>query len=485
MLGGSVTRGRVTVPRVEADRRSVEDAIHQTPGVSTADDARRSARRTRRRILWAAVVLLIAGIPLVLAALAGMPHLFRTTRLRSVVDREPGGASPGVTSPQFIPAFTLLTGSPLTTGNTVTVLADGDGTFPRLWRDLRRARRSVTVQMYYAGPGAVADSVTNILGERARAGVSVYVLYDAFGAQDLPPRYFERLRAAGARVAEFRPVRWYSLDRAGHRSHVRGIVVDGAIAYTGGFGFDDKWLGDGRQFRAWRETNARFTGPTVVPMQATFIANWAEATGQLLTGERFLPLDDRAVATAAATGVAEAALVYSPPLTGITAAERFLAFSILSAQRRLYIANAYFIPQPDYVQLLVAAARRGVDVRILTNGARSDVRTTWLAGRSRYEVLLEAGARIYEYRPTTMHAKTLVVDGAWTAVTTMNFDNRSLAFNSEIALAVLDGALGASMEAQFVADLQFADEIRLGEFRRRSRRQRFLERAASVIANLL
>ena len=137
------------------------------------------------------------------------------------------------------------------------------------------------------------------------------------------------------------------------------------------------------------------------------------------------------------------------------------------------------------MQLLVAAARRGVDVRVLTNSAQSDVKMTWLAGRSRYETLLAAGVRIYEYRPTTMHAKTFVVDGAWSAVGTMNFDNRSLAYNNEVALVALDGAVGATMESLFLEDLRFADEIRLDAFRRRSRVQRLLERAASVLASLL
>ena len=440
-------------------------------------------RRIRRRIAWAAVILLIVGIPLVLFALVGLPHLFRGSLVRNVIAREPGGEPPDVASAHFAPAFALLTGTPLTPGNAVEVLANGDATFPRLWADLRSARRSVTVQMYYAGPGEVADTATRILAERARAGLDVYFLYDAFGAQDLPPRYLDALRAAGVRVAEFRPVRWYALDRASHRSHVRGIIVDGAVAYTGGFGFDDKWRGGGRQPGKWRETNVRFAGPAVAQLQAAFIANWAEATGELLTGERFLPSGDLRATTA--PGATAAALVYSPPLTGSTTAERLFALSIASARRRLYIANAYVVPDRDFVELLVAAARRGVDVRVLTNGERTDVKTPWLAGRSRYETLLAAGVRIYEYRPTTMHAKTFVVDGGWSAIGTMNFDNRSLAYNSEVALVALDGGVGALMESRFLEDLRFADEMRLDAFGRRSRVQRLLERAASVLASLL
>ena len=423
-------------------------------------------RRHRRKLTLAAVVLLFVSIPLVLFAIVGLPHLFRNPLVRVVVAREAGGQSPGVASAHFAPAFALSTGTALTGGNAVEVLANGDATFPLLWSDLRSARRSVTVQIYYAGPGAVADSVTRILAERARTGVEVYFLYDAFGAQELPQRYLDTLRAAGARVAEFRPVRWYALDRASHRSHVRGIIVDGTIAYTGGFGFDDRWMGGGQRRREWRETNARFAGPAVSPLQAVFIAMWVEATGELLIGERFFPLDGtRATTAAGVVGAADAALVYSPPITGSTVAERLLALSIASAQHRLYFANAYFIPDASFMKLLADAARRGVDVRILTNGPETDVKSTWLAGRSRYDALLTAGVRIYEYRPTAMHAKTFVVDGAWSAVSTMNFDNRSLAYNNEVALVVLDSAVGAAMEKLFLDDLRLADEIRLDAMR--------------------
>ena len=439
-------------------------------------------RRTRRKLEWVALIVLVISIPLVAFALVGLPHLFRSALVRNVIAREAGGAPPAVDSPHFASSFTLLTGAPLMSGNVVEVLANGDATFARLWEDLRSARRSVTVQMYYAGPGSVADSATRILAERARAGVDVFFLYDAFGALDLPSRYLDTLRVAGVRVAEFRPLRWYALDRATHRSHVRGIVVDGVVGYTGGFGLDDKWLGRGRLPREWRETNVRFAGPAVAQLQAAFIAKWAEATGELVTGERLLPSADVAIH---GTPDTDAALVYSPPVTGSTAAERLLALSIASARKRLFIANAYFVPNADFVQLLAAAARRGVDVRILTNSVASDVKTTWLAGRSRYDALIAAGVRIYEYQPTTIHAKTFVVDGTWSSISTMNFDNRSLAYNNEVALVVRDPIIGATMDSLFLGDLRFAQEITAARFRRRPLASKLLERAASAVARVL
>jgi len=406
-------------------------------------------RRWRRRLLWGVVTALGLSVPLVVLALVGLPHVFRMPLVRNVIARGATGAPPALDAPTFTSAFALVTGTPLTGGNHVEVLSNGEETYARLWQELRSARRSITVQMYYIGPGAVADSVGRILAERARAGVAVFFLYDAFGAQTLPPQLLDTLRAAGVRAAAFRPIRWYALDRASHRTHIRGIVIDATVGYTGGFGFDDKWLGDGRRPGEWRETNVRFEGPAAAQLQATFVAQWAEATGELHGGALMLREDaprEPSTATAGTADGATAALVYSPSLTGGTVAERLFAVSIASARRRLYITNAYFVPHADFVTLLVDAARRGVDVRVLTNGARSDVSTTWLAGRSRYETLLSAGVRIYEYEPTTLHAKTFVADGLWTAIGTANFDNRSLAYNTEVALAVRDATVGATMD---------------------------------------
>ena len=439
--------------------------------------------RAQRRLGWAVAILLVASIPLAALVLAGLPHVFRTPLVRNVMTHQVDASLPGVSDPAFAQTLTLLTGTTLTAGSAVEVLSNGEGTFGRIWDDLRVARRSITVQVYYAAAGTVVDRTTQVLAERARAGVKVYFLYDAFGAQGFPPRNLELLRASGVKTAEFRPLRWYTVDRANHRSHVRGVVIDGTVGYAGGFGLDDKWLGAGRLPSEWRDTNARFTGAAVAQLQAIFIAQWAEATGMLLTGEHFLPAHDGAPEPA--TQTASSALLYSPAVTGSTSAERLLALSIASARRHLYVSNAYFVPHADFVQLLIDAARRGVDVRILINGPRTDVKITWLAGRSRYEALLEAGVRLYEYQPTAMHAKTFVADGLWSGITTMNLDNRSLAYNNELALLCLDPAVGATMESLFLEDVRFADEIQLETFRRRTWMARLSERAANVLASVL
>jgi cardiolipin synthase len=262
-----------------------------------------------------------------------------------------------------------------------------------------------------------------------------------------------------------------------NRSHIRGVVIDRRIGWTGGFGVDDKWLGDGHTDLAWRDTNIRFEGPAASQLLAAFAAAWAEATGELFSG--------RIAVTYEEDGVEAAGLLATAPTLGSTAAERFLALSIAGAQEKLYITNAYFAPDRSFVALLVAAADRGVDVRVLVGGPRTDVRVARRAAHSRYDRLLVAGARVFEYQPSTLHAKTFVVDGYWTAVGTMNFDNRSLALNDECTLMVLDKEFGSQMEKMFLADLARSEEISLEVFRKRPQIARIAEWGANLITSLL
>jgi cardiolipin synthase len=361
-------------------------------------------------------------------------------------------------------------------GNRVELALNGDGTYPRIWADLRAAKRLITVQMYYSAPGRVADSLGAILAERARSGVRVYMLYDAFGSS-LDREWLQRLRAAGVHVRSFRPLRFRNLWVVQNRSHVRGIVIDGLVGWTGGFGIDDKWLGGGERPSEWRETNARIEGPAALQLEAAFVSGWAEATGELLTG--------RATVTTHEGGVSMAGLLYTAPTLGSTPAERYLALSIAGARQRLYVTNAYFAPDRNFMALLAQAARRGVDVRVLVGGPLTDVRAARLAAHARYDSLLSAGVRVYEYQPTTLHAKTFVVDGRWVSVGTMNFDNRSLALNDESTLMVLDSAAGRRMEEVFLDDLRRSKEIDLATFRKRPWTQHLLEWAANQITRLL
>jgi cardiolipin synthase len=420
----------------------------------------------------------IAVLVLLAFALIGVLTVTRGSPVRRVL--AVGDAQlPGVRDSLFSHTIELFSGMRIEPGNRLEVLANG-ATYPRLWEDIRSARQTVTVQMYFSKPGAVADSMAKLLSERARAKVRVLLLLDAFGSQGLAGKWADELQKSGVEVAWLRPLHWYNLHKATQRSHVRVVVVDGRVAYTGGFGLADYWLGDGRSEDQWRESNARFEGPAVAQMQATFASGWAEATGELITGDVYFP-----PAAFAEVGTVAAGVLHSVPTIGSTPAERFLALSISAARRTLYISNSYFVPDDDFRSLLIRAAKHGVDVRVLTAGDKSDVKTTVFAGRARYPELLKGGVRVYEYQPTMMHAKTFVVDGLWSSVGSLNFDNRSLVFNNESNIAALDAGVGASLDSLFMSDLRFAKEIKLAELERQSWFERMLEWGANAFQRVL
>ena len=424
--------------------------------------------------------VVVIGILVSYLAFVGLLSITRGTPVQTVIAEGDRGGPPPPTDSLFARTMEMFTGTHIEPGTRVIQLNNGT-VYDALWRDLRSARQTITVQMYYSLPGKVADTLAAILKERARAKVRVLLLLDAFGSQNLKRAWAQSLRTTGVEVALLRKLRWYSVHNATDRSHVRVVVVDGRIGYTGGFGLADYWLGDGLHESQWRESNVRFEGPAVMQLQAAFASAWAEATGELITGDIFFP----ARGFQPLRGGIQAGLLFTSPTTGSTPAERFLALSIASAHKTLFITNSYFVPDDDFRGLLKRVATRGVDVRVLTVSTKTDVKTTWYAGRHWYEDLLAAGIRIYEYQPTMIHSKTIVVDGLWSSVGSMNFDNRSLAFNNESDLVVLDSGFGAGMDSVFLNDLRYAKEIKLAEFKQRSVWERLLEIGAVTLSRLL
>jgi len=425
--------------------------------------------------------LVLLGLIVSILAVVGGQSLTRGTnvcRLRAPGD---GDGPPAPSEPLFCETLSLLTKTTIAPGHHVEIFANGNETYPRLWEDLRAAERSITLQMYYCQPGRMADEFKQILLERAAAGVKILFLRDAFGSQALTKEYLAELEAGGIHIAAFRPTRWYHLFKVYHRSHIRVAVIDGTVGYTGGFGIDDKWWGDGRHENQWRDTNARFTGPAVLQHQATFAAGWAEATGTLLAGDLFFPPRSELPTD----GSVYAGLLHASPSVGSTSAERYYAFAIGSAKKRLYISNSYFVPSENFCQLLIATARRGVDVRVLTCNEDGDVKSTYYAGRAMYAPLLANGVRIFEYQPAMMHAKSIVSDGRFVSAGTVNFDNRSMSFNDETTLLAVDTELGRRMEQLFERDLRDAREVTAEAHAARSLKDKLLDASWSMLARVL
>ena len=423
------------------------------------------------------IAFLVGGVIVGLMAFIGFMNAVKGTPV-DCVQAFGDGQPAAVDQPGFRTALELVSRTPLHDGHEVEVFVNGNETYPRLWGDLRGAQRSITLQLYYCEPGRMADELREILVDRARAGVRVLFLYDAFGSS-FPKEYIKALEAAGVVTKAFRPLSVLAAHHVQNRAHIRVVCVDGRIGYTGGFGIADKWFGNGRDEGQWRDSNVRFTGHAVHQLQSAFVACWAEATGDLLVGdELFAPVERRE------SGVL-AGVLHGSPSVGSTEAERFFALTIASARQRLWITNSYFVPDREFRRMIADAARRGVDTRILTAGTKTDVKSTLYAGRARYEELMRAGVRIYEYRNTMMHAKTVVVDGRWSAVGRMNADNRSLSFNEETVLMMLDAGMGATLERHFTDDIARADEILLATFRQRGAWERVKEHVTHLVWRVL
>ena len=423
-------------------------------------------------------LLLIAAIIL---AVIGLQSLTRGTTIARLKTPGDGDGPPSPRDPLFCDSLALITKTAIVPGHRVELFACGDETYPRLWDDLRGAERSITLQMYYCQPGRMADEFKDILLERAAAGVKIFFLRDAFGAAPLKKEYIEELERGGVQVASFRPTRWYQLFKVYHRSHIRVAVIDGMVGYTGGYGIDDKWYGDGRHKDQWRDTTTRFTGPAVLQLQATFAAGWAEATGTLLAGDLFFPPEGKH----SHAGEVFGGLLHASPSVGSTSAERYYALAIGSAQRRLWISNSYFVPSENFCELLASAVQRGVDVRVLTCNEDGDVKSTYYAGRAMYATLLAQGVRIFEYQPAMMHAKSIVADGRFVSAGTVNFDNRSMSFNDETTLMAVDDELGARMERLFESDLTYSKEITAETHAARPFKAKVLEFGFSRVARIL
>lgn len=376
--------------------------------------------------------------------------------------------------------FKLLTDTVLWRNNDVELALNGDQTFDRLFEDLSKAERLITWHVYFIKPGLLADRLAEVLIERAQAGVRVLVLLDYFGSFGVNRQLGKRLRDGGVEVGLFRPLAWNTLYKLQQRMHVRSVIIDGEIAWTGGFGLADEWLGGGRVREEWRDTNVRFRGPAVDPLQASFVANWAEATGDLLMGDEIFRLDEET-----RFGDMKAGVMYATPSMGSTKSERFFMTSIAGARESLYITNPYFIPALSMSKALGKAVERGVDVRVITPGRNSDSKLAFWASRSQYARVISRGVRIFEYEPTMIHAKTLVVDQVWSSVGTVNFDNRSIMLNDEVALVIKNRVFGEQLHRVFLEDLEHATEIRLEEVEARGPVSRTVELLGWILSRFV
>ncbi|MGD1148535.1 MAG: phospholipase D-like domain-containing protein [Thermoanaerobaculaceae bacterium] len=351
-----------------------------------------------------------------------------------------------VSDPTFLPS--ALPGPTMTSGNRLELFENGDAIFPAMLAAISSARRTVNFEAYIFWSGEVGTRFRDAFAERAAHGVAVRVLLDAVGSSSkgLKASDVDALRRAGCRVEFFHSEKPWMLWVVNHRNHRRVLVVDGTVGFTGGVGFADLWRGDADSREHWRDTQVRVEGPAVRGFQRAFQENWSEVTGEALVGENFFPVLQQA-------GSSSVAVVPSSPLAPMSGAERVYAVSLAAAMKEIWIANSYFLPDEASTGLLIAAVKRGVDVRVMIpSDEQSDVPSSKAAGRSSFGSLLEGGVKILEYQPTMFHLKTIVVDGIFSTVGSANFDDRSFHLNEEVNLFVYDAAFARLMKERYLRD---------------------------------
>lgn len=414
--------------------------------------------------------------------IAAMAGLAVTGVAASVHRRRSGYAARGyelnaeldVGSEAFLRALEALTGAAVSEGNDLRVLVNGDEIFPVLLEAIATAQETLNLLTFVYWRGEIAVQVADAVIERARAGVRCNVLLDAFGAARMDDQLVHAMQSAGVRVERFRPIRPYTLAKADHRTHRKVLVADGNVGMTGGVGIASEWTGNAQDPDHWRDTHVRVRGPVVRALQGAFLENWLEATGEVLAGDGYLPELDP-IADGAAMQV-----VVSGPGVNHTNTEAMYFLAIASARRTIQLTTAYFAPRPMFTEALRAAADRGVDVQIIVPGPYIDKQVARSAARAVYGPLLDAEISIYEYQPTMLHAKTLVIDGRWCSIGSANFDNRSFALNDEATLCVQSERVAEQLAAAFEADREMSERIQASRWRRRSPRERAAEAAATL-----
>ncbi len=372
------------------------------------------------------------------------------------------------------------TGRPLIAGNKVTLLIDGPQTMGAMMAAISAAQHHINLETYIFDRDELGLRFADMLIAKQRAGVPVNILYDSVGTLGTPAEFFERMRVAGIRLLPFNPVNPFAgtgLWRLNNRDHRKILVVDGKVAFTGGVNISAAYS-NSSLFRArskaasnigWRDTHIRIEGPAVATLQWLFLNAWFNQKGEDLPDLAFFPplpkVGDKVVRVLA-----------SQPDGDFEIYKAYM-LALQEAKATVHITTAYFVPDAQVIEALIAAARRGVDVKIILPGV-SDVGLVFRAGHSFYSSLLESGVRIYQLQVSVLHAKTAVIDRIWSTVGSTNIDTRSFLHNYEVNVVVLNENFGREMENAFEEDLRGSREITREEWERRPFADRIKEWAA-------
>jgi cardiolipin synthase len=418
-------------------------------------DEHHKAHKHARAFKVLAVLSLIA---LILQSSMLLVALFEDPLPYAITD--PGPETIG--SAAFTRTLSAITFGGLYGHNQVDVLTNGDAFYAAELAAIGAARRFVHIECYIFQQGRLTDQFIQALEERARAGVEVRMVIDAVGSTAFPDSRFQRLREAGGRVSWYHPIRWFTWPRANNRTHREVLIVDGTVGFAGGAGFADQWQYGTRRDPRWRDTLVRVEGEAATGLNVTFAENWLESSGEMLVNPAFFPFR-------AGPGETNALVVTSSPTTGRSTEARMLFQTLIAkAAGSIHLTTPYFLPDKSLRQELVKAVReRKVEVTVIVPGTKNDHLLTRRSSRSLCGDLLRAGARIFEYQPAMVHAKTMIVDGRWAVVGSTNLDSRSFGLNDEVNVAMPDPTVARRLEQDFQNDLRQSRQVSYEQWKRR------------------
>lgn len=371
-----------------------------------------------------------------------------------------------------------LLGVPATEGNQVDVLHNGVEIFPAMLDAIHAAESTIDLTSYVYWTGDVAMDFAEALSERARAGVRCRILLDAVGTASMSRDLVNQMLDAGCLLEWFRAPKRLRVWEANNRTHRKVLVCDEQVGFVGGVGIAEEWEGDARSPGEWRDTHFRVRGPAVDGLRASFLSNWAETGHPLFDETDRFPEQPQ-------PGSAIVQVVNCPSQVGWSELQTAFDGLFRLAEQHLRITNAYFVPDEALRDRLCAATSRGVEVDVLVPGEHIDKRVVQVAGEADYSPLLEAGVRIWRYRPTMLHAKILTVDGMIACVGSANLDPRSLRLNEEANLIVLDPEVVATLDRHFTHDLSRSEPVDPERWADRSVGRRIMESVTEIVREQL
>ncbi len=374
-----------------------------------------------------------------------------------------------ITDPEFRREMGVMLGPSISGGNKVTDLQNGDEIFPAMLAAVRGAQRTITFETYIYWSGEIGEQMADALSERARAGIKVKVMIDWAGSIKMDSALLDGMKDAGVDVQRYRPLHWYTLGRINNRTHRKLLVIDGTLGFTGGVGIADQWEGSAQDPDHWRDMHFRVEGPVVAQIQAAFNDNWIKTTGRVLNGpDYFPPLE--------AAGDMATHLFISSPAGGSESMHLMYLMAIAAAQHTIDLEAAYFVPDDLIIKALLAARHRGVRVRVILPGEHIDSFSVRYASKASWGELLLAGVEIYEYKPTMLHNKLLIVDRELVSVGSTNFDVRSFRLNDEASLNVYDAGFAQRMTEIFEQDLKPTKRYTYGIWEKRPLKEKLFEK---------